>query len=255
MYVGGDFTTIKNTARTRIAKLNTTNGNVVTAFDASSDKRITESALAPDGSRLLVGGENDVINGQPQAAIASLNPTTGALDAVGRDRRRTAPANGGCDTASPTSSSSGSIAYVTADGPSPGCWEGYYAANISDGSLIYNERCLGGSVGLAVVSGWMYRGSHNHDCAKNPGGYVGPDEPERLRLAPARGAPALGRSARPLEPEHRRRRARDLDDRRPAGHRDRRHQPLRRRRLQHGEPAEPAGPDPLHAERRQLGAR
>ena len=41
VYVGGDFTTIKNTAQ-RIAKLNNTNGNVVTAFNASSDKRITE---------------------------------------------------------------------------------------------------------------------------------------------------------------------------------------------------------------------
>ena len=48
VYVGGDFTTIKNTARTRIAKLNTTNGNVVTAFNANADKRVSESALAPE---------------------------------------------------------------------------------------------------------------------------------------------------------------------------------------------------------------
>ncbi len=175
VYVGGDFTSIKNTARTRLAKLNTTNGNVVTAFNASSDKRITESALATDGSRLIVGGENDVINDQPQPAVASLDPTTGALMpwlATGVAPRASA---GGCDTAVTDIIVSGSVAYVTADGLVAGCWEGYYAANVSDGSLIYNERCLGASVGLAVIGDWMYRGSHNHDCSKNPGGYVGPN--------------------------------------------------------------------------------
>ncbi len=176
VFVGGDFTSIKNTARTRLAKLNTTNGNVVTAFDASSDKRITESAIAPDGSRVIVGGENDVINGQPQAAVASLDPTTGALEPWAATGQAPRASNGGCDTAVTDIIVSGTTAYVTADGLVAGCWEGYYAANISDGALIYNERCLGASVGLAIANGWMYRGSHNHDCAKNPGGYVGPTD-------------------------------------------------------------------------------
>ena len=84
-------------------------------------------------------------------------------------------ANGGCDANLTDIVIQGTIAYVTAEAPSPGCWEGYYAANIADGSLIYNERCLGGSAALAIANGWLYRGSHNHDCAKNVGGYVGPN--------------------------------------------------------------------------------
>jgi hypothetical protein len=175
VYVGGDFTNIKNTARQRVAKLNTTNGDVVTAFNASSDKRIAASAIAPDGSRVLIGGENDVINGQPQAAIASLNPTTGALMPWAATGIVPRPANGGCTGQTSDIIVQGTTAYVTASSVEPGCWEGYYAANISDGSLIYNEACLGGSVSLAIVNGWMYRGSHNHDCAKNPNGYVGPN--------------------------------------------------------------------------------
>ncbi len=174
VYVGGDFRNIKGVVRTRLARLNTTNGNVVTQFNASSDKRISESALAEDGSRLLVGGENDVINGQSQAAIASLDPSTGAL----RQWRATgvAPrlANGGCDSHLTDIVTSGDVAYVTAESPRPGCWEGVYSADISDGELNFNYSCLGGSTSLAVAHGWLYRGSHNHTCAKNPGGYTGP---------------------------------------------------------------------------------
>ncbi len=175
VYIGGDFTTVKGTARQRIAKLNSTNGNVVTAFNASADKRVAESALGPNSNRLIIGGEVDVVNGLPQAGVASLNPTTGATmpwAATGVSPRL---ANGGCDANVTDIITQGNTAYVTAEAPNPGCWEGYYAANITDGALIYNERCLGGSVGLAVANDWMYRASHNHDCAKNVGGYVGPN--------------------------------------------------------------------------------
>lgn len=175
VYVGGDFTSIKNTARTRIAKLNTTNGNVVTAFNASSDGRISESVIAPDGSRVLVGGENNNVDGQLQGGVASLNPTTGALEPWAATGVSPRLAQGGCDANVTDILIQGTIAYVTAEAPQPGCWEGYYAANISDGSLIYNERCLGGSAALAIANGWMYRGSHNHDCSKNVGGFVGPN--------------------------------------------------------------------------------
>ena len=178
VYVGGDFTIIKNVNRTRLARLSATSGNVSATFTASSDKRITESAIAPDGSRVLVGGENDVINGQPQAAIASLDPTTGALRPWAATGIAPRMANGGCDANLTDIVVSGSTAYVTAEAPRPGCWEGVYAANISDGALIFNEWCLGGSTSLAVAQGWLYRGSHNHDCTKNAGGFTGPNNPD-----------------------------------------------------------------------------
>ena len=174
IYVGGDFRNIKGVARDRIARLGLTVGNVNTTFNASSDKRISESALAPDGSRLLVGGENDKIDGVNQAAIASLDPTTGARKtwlATGVAPRL---ANGGCDSRVTDIVINGSVAYVTAESQRPGCWEGVYSANVSDGSLIFNYSCLGGSTSLALANGWLYRGSHNHDCAKNAGGYTGP---------------------------------------------------------------------------------
>jgi hypothetical protein len=180
VYVGGDFTIIKNVARTRLARLSTTNGNVSTAFNASSDKRIAESAIAPNGSRLLVGGENDVVNGQPQEGIASLDPTTGELEEWQSTGVSPRLANGGCDANLTDIVTLGSIAYVTAEAPRPGCWEGVYAANISDGALLWNTKCLGGSTSLAVTQDWIYRGSHTHDCGKNVGGFTGPNDPDEF---------------------------------------------------------------------------
>jgi chitodextrinase len=173
VYVGGDFTTIKNTSRQRIARLNTTNGNVVTAFTANADKRVNESVVA--GGRLIVGGEVDVVNNLPNPGVASLSPTTGAVQPWAAHGVSPRLANGGCDANVTDIIAQGTTAYVTSEAPNPGCWEGYYAANISDGALIYNMHCLGGSVGLAIANGWMYRASHNHDCSKNDGGYVGPN--------------------------------------------------------------------------------
>jgi chitodextrinase len=175
VYVGGDFTTIKGVARQRIAKLNATNGNVVTAFTANADKRVSESVIAPNGSRVIMGGEVDFVNGISQPGVTSLNPTTGAPMPWASHGVSPRLANGGCDANVTDIIAQGSIAYVTSEAPNPGCWEGYYAANISDGSLVYNMHCLGGSVGLAIANGWMYRASHNHDCSKQEGGYVGPN--------------------------------------------------------------------------------
>ncbi len=175
VYIGGDFMDVKGVSRTRIARLSVNTGNVNSTFNASSDKRISESALAPDGSRLLVGGENDVIDGHNQAAIASLDPTTGSLRAWDAEGVAPRVSHGdGCDSRVTDIVTEGSTAYVTAESQRPGCWEGVYSANISDGSLNFEYSCLGGSTSLAVAHGWLYRGSHNHDCAKNPGGYTGP---------------------------------------------------------------------------------
>ena len=178
LYVGGDFTTIKGVARTRVAKLNPTNGNVDTSFVASVDGRPRASALAPDGSRYFIGGGFQTVNGTLYGAMASLDPTTGAImpwasiGIVGR-----IATGGGCDSDVTDIVVQGTRAYVTAEGNEPGCYEGAYAANIADGSLIWDWQCLGASQALAIVGDVLYRGSHMHDCGRTPGGFVGPRSP------------------------------------------------------------------------------
>ena len=115
------------------------------------------------------------MNGVNQGGVASLNPTTGALMPWAATGIAPPAGPGGCEANVTDISVRATTAYVTAEAPHPGCWEGYYAANIADGVAHLQLHCLGGSVGLAIANGWMYRASHNHDCSKNAGGYVGPN--------------------------------------------------------------------------------
>ena len=174
LYVGGDFTTIGGQSRSRIASVNRSTGAVNTAFNASADGRVRALAVAPDGSRVLMGGPIDNVNGAPQAAIASLNPTTGAMLPWAATGVVPRPADGGCSSAVSAIYTLGSTAYVSAEGDEPGCFEGVYAADISDGDLNWQSECLGAAQGVLALNGWVYKASHMHDCGRQVAGFVGP---------------------------------------------------------------------------------
>lgn len=177
LYVGGDFNTISGQSRSRIASVNRSTGALNAAFTASADNRVRTIAVPSDASRVLIGGPFDNVNGVPQAAIASLDPTSGALRPWAATGIVPRPANGGCSSATASIRTQGTTAYVTAEGDEPGCWEGVYAANISNGSLLWNANCLGAGQDITMIGGWLYKASHQHDCGRQAGGYVGEKNP------------------------------------------------------------------------------
>ena len=175
VYVGGDFTTINGATAMRVASVNPTTGVRNAGFTGSLDARPRASALSPDGASYVIGGTFQVVNGVIQPAVASLHPTTGATRpwaATGMVPR--ALAGGGCDSEVTDIVIAGTRAYVVAEGLQPGCFEGEYAANLSDGSVVWDAQCLGASQATAVIGNVVYRGSHMHDCGRTPGGFVGP---------------------------------------------------------------------------------
>ena len=175
LYVAGDFTSIRGAAKSRFASLDPTTGALRAGFTADLDARGQAVDIAPDGSRVLVGGEFATVNGTTTGAVASVDPGTGALATW--EANTTQPININCKARVTDIVSSGSTAYVTAEGDPPGCYEGTYAARIGDGELEWNSTCLGASMGLALLDGVLYKASHQHDCAFNygdaRGGYVG----------------------------------------------------------------------------------
>jgi hypothetical protein len=181
VYVGGDFTSITSgtaTSKSRLASLNPTTGAVNAGFTASLDARPYVVKVAPDASRLLVGGNFTTVNGaatsatgSPNAGIVSVSPTTGGVQRW--DASLTQPVNTACTGRITDIVMQGSTAYLSAEGDLPGCYEGAYAANISDGRLLWNATCLGASQGLALFGSVLYRGDHQHDCAYTRGGAFG----------------------------------------------------------------------------------
>ena len=67
-------------ARNNILAYDLTTGNLITTFTASLNGVAKTIAASPDGSKLFVGGAFSQVNGVSRPYVASLNPTTGALN-------------------------------------------------------------------------------------------------------------------------------------------------------------------------------
>ncbi|MGC4108856.1 MAG: LamG domain-containing protein [Nocardioides sp.] len=195
VYIGGDFTTAKNQNQAYLASLSAATGALNTAFAPTFINRdpvvcqpnqpfctpttyvpsTLAMAMAPDGSRLLVGGNFIGINGVLSGGMASVDPVTGATEQwdANTPGPNGQPINTNCVGRVSSIVVQGTNAYVTGVGDPPGCYEGTYSANISDGSINWLSSCLGASQGLTIMNNIIYKGSHQHDCAFNKGGAYG----------------------------------------------------------------------------------
>lgn len=198
VYIGGDFTTVKGNAQAYLASVTAATGALNTAFAPTFIQRpdstcpsppnpnfpctvttytpnVLALAMAPDGSRLLTGGNFMGVNGVSSGGMASLDPATGATEEW--DANAAAPGgqpiNTNCAGRVTGIVVQGTAAYVTGEGDPPGCYEGTYSAQISTGSLNWLSSCLGASQGLTIMNNILYKASHQHDCAFNRGGAYG----------------------------------------------------------------------------------
>ncbi|MEN9573244.1 MAG: hypothetical protein RL514_1099 [Verrucomicrobiota bacterium] len=80
IYVGGDFTSVAGSPRSRVARL-LPSGAVDTAFAPSSGPNNTVFSLLASPASLLVGGAFNAYDGTPRGGIARVN-TDGSLDAT-----------------------------------------------------------------------------------------------------------------------------------------------------------------------------
>jgi hypothetical protein len=166
VYIGGNFGTLGGTTRNHAGAVDTS-GNLL-PWNPNLNGSVDAVAVAPDDSRVLLGGWFTSIGGVMQNSIASTNPSTGANEPWAAT---ILPHNSTCTSAVKDIITDGSTAYIAAEGTGGGCFDGDFAANISDGSLIWQNDCLGATQALVIINGLLYKGSHAHDCAYAPGGF------------------------------------------------------------------------------------
>ncbi len=184
VYLGGDFTSVGGTNQANLAAVSSTTGAVNTAFrpvlgapepdprsDTTPSPRVNTIEVAPDGSRVLAGGSFNSVDGELTGGIVSLDPDDATIEQWLASEEQ--PINTNCLGRTTKILAVGDVAYVTAEGDPPGCYEGTYAARISDGQMDWNSPCLGASQGLTVMNSVLYKGSHQHDCAFSEGGAFG----------------------------------------------------------------------------------
>lgn len=167
VYIGGNFSKLGGAARSRAGAVTGSSGALL-QWAPNLNGTVTSIAVAPDNSRVLVGGYFTAINGVTQQAIGSTNPTTGASEPWAAT---ILPHTSLCVSDVKDIIVSGATAYIAAEGTGGGCFDGDFAASISNGALIWQNDCLGATQSIAIVNGWLYKGSHAHDCAYAPEGF------------------------------------------------------------------------------------
>ena len=95
LYVGGIFTTVQGQPRGNLAAVDPATGTVDPTWTPDAElipndvspndpphnnTPIRALAVSPDGARIYVGGDMDLLNGAAHPALAAVDPTTGAVD-------------------------------------------------------------------------------------------------------------------------------------------------------------------------------
>ena len=78
---------VNGVTRSRVARINLANGALVTTFNAGTISGNVRD-MKVSGDQLYIGGVFTSVAGQPRQRLASLNPTTGAVDDQGQHHLR-----------------------------------------------------------------------------------------------------------------------------------------------------------------------
>ena len=189
IYLGGVFATVGGTAQPYLARVSA-QGVLDTTFAPVLDHWVRAMILAPDKSRLIVGGGFRTVDGIARNALASLDLTTGANEPFNPGLIPIVTKQGhGSQVTSLTKDKS--VVYAGAEGTGHGVFDGVVAFDPDTGSKVWRNTCLGATQAVLYLNGTVYKASHAHDCSSMgdfgqiPSGW----EPHRLLgLNPANGA-------------------------------------------------------------------
>jgi hypothetical protein len=169
VYVGGDFGSLDSQPRARLGAVDATSG-ALRAWAPGADAEVLAISSSKDGEKVYVGGRFDVVNGSPQHAIAALSASTGALLPFPA-ATAIPPKTSACSSVVKDLTTDATTVYSANEGTGVGCFDGTFAANISDGSLKWKNSCLGATQAVEVIGSFLYKGSHAHDCSSVAGGF------------------------------------------------------------------------------------
>lgn len=166
VYLGGAFSTVNGHTAVRLGAVAASTGAFLPAFRASAAGGSVQAlALAPDASKLVVGGSFTTLDGSgdPGYGLGAVNPATGdLLDFHANHVVRDAGANAAILTLTADATNVYGSGYVYGDG---GNLEGTFAAGWDDTDLTWLEDCHGDSYGIYAASTAVYVGSHAHYCS------------------------------------------------------------------------------------------
>jgi PKD repeat protein len=163
VYVGGAFSMANGVARARLAAFSAADGSLLNWAPTADDNDVEAMVMAPDGSKLIVGGSFTTLNSSPNSyGLGALDATTGTLLAwAAPDTVKDAGTHAAILSLSTDGSAIYGSGYVYGAG---GNLEGVFSANPASGSINWIEDCHGDTYSTYAVSSVVYSVSHAHDC-------------------------------------------------------------------------------------------
>jgi chitodextrinase len=167
VYLGGNFTRLAGVDTARVGAV-TTAGAGVPGFVVNADRIVYDLALAKDFSKLYIAGGFVSFNGDPLVhGAAAVDAATGATSPLPAAQQAIPDYTPSCITELKAVTTDADTVYFGSEGTGGGCFDGTFAARVSDGSFVWKNNCLGATQGIAVLKGFLYTGSHAHDCQSN----------------------------------------------------------------------------------------
>lgn len=170
LYAGGAFTTVNAAARSHVVGVNGTTGKVSSWRSPTVAGNVAALALAPDGSKIVIGGSFTSVggSGSPGYGMIALNLSTGArMPWLINSLVRNGGAHSGITSLSGDATGVYGSGFVFGTG---GNLEGTFRANWADGKLVWVEDCHGDTYSTAVTPNALYIAGHAHYCG-NVGGF------------------------------------------------------------------------------------
>jgi hypothetical protein len=165
LYVGGTFTALNGQTRTNLGAVSTDGAGNPLPWAPTADLTVFRVAVAPDGSKVFVGGYFSHLNGDARRGTGALDPDTGADLPWGAAGSYLPPHSGSCTSDIRDIRVDANNVYFAAEGTGGGCFDGTFAARQSDGSLAWTNTCLGATQAIEIIGSFLYKGSHAHDCS------------------------------------------------------------------------------------------
>lgn len=161
LYIGGSFGTLNGVARKNLGAVATSTGALSSWAPKADNGSVWSMVMAPDRSRLIVGGGFTTLNSQSAVGMGSVSATTGANQPWAANATIR---NGGSGAAITSLRTDGKQIFGSGYAYGGGNFEGTFAADPLTGKLSVVNDCHGDTYDVHAVGSVLYSVGHAHDC-------------------------------------------------------------------------------------------
>ena len=161
IYFGGDFRSVRNTARERLAAVTPT--GALLPWAPAADLPVRALHVPPAKNVVITGGDFTTMNGADSKALAVVD--TGA----GRNLRTYPNFFIPRTSVVKTIDSDSTGFYVGNEGTGGGVFDGRMRLDLGTYNQVWRDTCLGATQAVSVYGGTLYAAHHAHDCGSMGG--------------------------------------------------------------------------------------